>query len=249
MVYIGVLHTDHLRLGKLVLDNGKHLLCEKPLCMNLKETKELVEYARKKKLFMMEAIWGRFFPAYYKLREELSKGTIGEVMQVRVELGRAYPEDNWRRDKKVGGGTVLDMGTYTTQFTTMCFSGLKPLKVVASGQLNKSGADDSSSATIIFPNGKTGSTITHSKVDLPSEALVVGTKGSMKLHFPFWAADKLETLEGIQEFPLPKTEQKLNFWNSAGLAYQCLEVRRCIKEGNLFVCECGKNLINYLTWT
>lgn len=216
----------------MILDNGKHLLCEKPICMNVKETKELVEYARKKKLFMMEAIWSRFFPAYCKLREELAKGSIGEVMQVRVEMGLAFPEDNWRRDKQVGGGTVLDMGTYTTQFTTMCFSGLKPVKVVASGHLNESGADDSSSATIIYPNGKTGTLITHSRVNLPSEALVVGTKGSMKLHFPFWAANKLETEEGIQEFPLPETNKEFNFWNSTGLSYQCREVRRCLMEGN-----------------
>ncbi|ODM95427.1 Trans-1,2-dihydrobenzene-1,2-diol dehydrogenase [Orchesella cincta] len=231
VVYIGVIHTEHLRIGKMVLDNGKHLLCEKPLCMNVKETKELVDYARKKKLFMMEAIWSRFFPAYFKLREELEKGTIGEVMQVRVEMGLAFPEDNWRRSKEVGGGTVLDMGTYTTQFTTMCFSGLKPLKIVASGHLNESGADDSSSATIIFPKGKTGTLITHSRVNLPSEALVVGTKGSMKLNFPFWAADKLETPSGVLEFPVPKTDKEFNFWNSTGLSYQCQEVRRCIQAG------------------
>jgi hypothetical protein len=43
-----------LRIGKLAFDSGKHILCEKPLCMNVKETLELVEYGRKKKLFLME---------------------------------------------------------------------------------------------------------------------------------------------------------------------------------------------------
>ncbi|CAL8084449.1 unnamed protein product [Orchesella dallaii] len=231
VVYIAVIHTEHLRIGKMVLDNGKHLLCEKPLGMNAKETKELVEYARKKKLFMMEGIWSRFFPSYFKLREELEKGTIGEVMQVIVDMGLSFPEENWRRAKEIGGGSVLDMGTYTVQFTTMCFAGLKPLKIVASGHLNESGADDSSSATIIFPNGKTATLVTHTIVNLPSEALVVGTKGSMKLPFPYWAPDKLETPSGILEFPLPKTEKDLYLWNTTGLCYQCKEVRRCIQEG------------------
>lgn len=69
------------------------------------------------------------------------------------------------------------MGTYTTQFATFCFPGLKPEKVIAGGYLNKSGADDSSSATVIFGKGKTATLITHSRVNLPSEAVVIGTKG------------------------------------------------------------------------
>jgi dihydrodiol dehydrogenase / D-xylose 1-dehydrogenase (NADP) len=74
------------------------------------------------------------------------------------------------------------MGTYTTQFATLCFKGLKPVKIVAGGHLNESGADDSSSATVVFPKGKTATLITHSRVNLPSEAVVVGTKGVMKVY-------------------------------------------------------------------
>ena len=97
VVYIGTLHTVHLQLVKQAMEHGKHVLCEKPLAMNVKETKEIVEFARQKKLFLMEAIWTRFFPAYVKLREELEKGTIGEVYQVVATMGIAFPEDNWRR--------------------------------------------------------------------------------------------------------------------------------------------------------
>lgn len=218
----------------MVLDNGKHILCEKPLCMNTRETKELVEYAQSKKLFLMEAIWSRFFPAYLRLREEIEKGTIGDVIQVRVEMGLQFPEDNWRRSKEVGGGTVLDMGTYTTQFATLCFKGLQPEKILAGGHLNSSGADDSSSATIIYPGGKTATLITHSRTNLPNEAVVAGTKGVMKLPFPFWAANKLEMPDGkVLEFPLPQSDKEINFWNSTGLSYQCKEVRRCILEGKM----------------
>ena len=96
-MYIGTLHTVHLALVKQAMEHGKHVLCEKPLAMNVKETKEIVEFARQKKLFLMEAIWTRFFPAYVKLREELEKGTIGEVYQVVATMGIAFPEDNWRR--------------------------------------------------------------------------------------------------------------------------------------------------------
>jgi predicted dehydrogenase len=73
------------------------------------------------------------------------------------------------------------MGTYTAQFASFVFNGLKPVKIVASGHLNSTGADDSSSATVIYPNGKTATFVTHSVVNLPSEALAVGTKGTLKV--------------------------------------------------------------------
>jgi predicted dehydrogenase len=73
------------------------------------------------------------------------------------------------------------MGTYTCQLATLCFKGLHPVKVIAGGHLNASGADDSSSATILFPKGKTATLITHSRCDMPNEAVVVGTEGVIKV--------------------------------------------------------------------
>jgi dihydrodiol dehydrogenase / D-xylose 1-dehydrogenase (NADP) len=87
IVYIGAIHTQHVRLCKLALHGGKHVLCEKPLGMNVKETKEILELAKAKGLFLMEAVWSRFFPAYKRLKEELEKGTVGEILQVLVSFG------------------------------------------------------------------------------------------------------------------------------------------------------------------
>jgi len=87
VVYIGAINTLHLDIGKLMLDNGKHVLCEKPLTVNLKQTKELINYAKEKKLFLMEAIWSRCFPAYEAVKKELEAGTLGEVVQVIASFG------------------------------------------------------------------------------------------------------------------------------------------------------------------
>ena len=59
VVYVGSINPTHLNICKLLLSNGKHVLCEKPLGMNIKETEEMVNLAREKKLFFMEAIWSR----------------------------------------------------------------------------------------------------------------------------------------------------------------------------------------------
>ena len=49
----------------------------------------------------------------------------------------------------------------------------------------------------------------------------------------FWCPPKLEVLGQSFEYPLPKTDKKLNFWNTQGLAYQCEEVKRCLKAGKI----------------
>ena len=54
VVYIGTLHTQHLRLGLMMLEAGKHVLCEKPVGMNGKELRQLLDKAKEKGVFFME---------------------------------------------------------------------------------------------------------------------------------------------------------------------------------------------------
>lgn len=87
VAYIGTLNPHHLEVATLMLKHGKHVLVEKPLCMNEKQAKELISYAKSKKLFLMEAIWSRLFPSYQFVREQINNGKLGEVISVNVELG------------------------------------------------------------------------------------------------------------------------------------------------------------------
>lgn len=54
VTYVGSVNNQHLSLVKLALENGKHVLCEKPMGINAREVKEMIECARSKKLFCME---------------------------------------------------------------------------------------------------------------------------------------------------------------------------------------------------
>lgn len=64
---------------KLLLEGGKHVLCEKPFTMNEKQTRKLISLSKEKKLFLMEAVWSRFFPVYKELKKVIDAGEIGEV--------------------------------------------------------------------------------------------------------------------------------------------------------------------------
>ena len=76
----------------MMLNAGKHVLCEKPLTLNLKQTTELISLAKSKKLFLMEAVWSRCFPLYDSLKNHIHTGTIGDVKQVLVTFGFKMPE-------------------------------------------------------------------------------------------------------------------------------------------------------------
>lgn len=92
IVYIGAIHPQHFDIAMLMLKHGKHVLCEKPLTMNLKQTTELINYARSKNLFLMEAVWSRCFPVYDVIRKEIASGNIGEIHQVIVPFGFRFPD-------------------------------------------------------------------------------------------------------------------------------------------------------------
>ena len=63
-MYVGSINPAHLPLARLYLEAGKAVLCEKPLAINLRETRQLLQLARDRGVFLMEAIWSRCIPAY-----------------------------------------------------------------------------------------------------------------------------------------------------------------------------------------
>lgn len=231
VVYVGAINPVHLSIVKLLLNNGKNVLCEKPLGMNVKETKEILALAKAKNLFLMEAIWSRLQPAYLKLKEEIDKGTIGKVYQVQADFGFEIMADRISK-KELGGGTMLDLGIYCLQLAQLVYNGEKPYKVLAGGHLNEEGTDQSVSATMLYSEGRTATFQTHAKCNTSCEAVVYGTKGKMKLLFPFWCATKIQLVDGtVQEFTLPEGVAPYNFYNSAGLGFEAQHVRECLLKG------------------
>lgn len=87
VVYVGTLNPQHFEVAILMLEHGKHLLVEKPLCINEKQAHKLITYAERKKLFLMEAIWSRLFPSYQYVRKQIQNGMLGDILSVEVDFG------------------------------------------------------------------------------------------------------------------------------------------------------------------
>uniref|UniRef100_A0A8C8YAA4 Trans-1,2-dihydrobenzene-1,2-diol dehydrogenase n=1 Tax=Prolemur simus TaxID=1328070 RepID=A0A8C8YAA4_PROSS len=143
VAYIGAQHPQHKAAVLLCLAAGKAVLCEKPLGVNAAEVREMVAEARTRGLFLMEAIWTRFFPASETLRSVLAQGTLGDLRVARVEFGSNLSHVPRVTDWAQAGGGLLDLGIYCVQFISMVFGGQKPEKISAIGRHHETGLKES----------------------------------------------------------------------------------------------------------
>ncbi|KYQ47851.1 Trans-1,2-dihydrobenzene-1,2-diol dehydrogenase [Trachymyrmex zeteki] len=231
IVYIGTIHPQHFDIAMLMLKHGKHVLCEKPLTMNLKQTTELINYAKSKNLFLMEGVWSRCFPVYDVIRKEIASGNIGDIHQVIIPFGIQMSDLDRIALKELGGGTILDLGIYCLQFVCLVYDNEMPESIKAAGFLNENGVDMCMSATLTYKGNRTATIMTNALVKLPNEAYICGTKGMIKVPDNFWCPTKVELPSGTVQTSLPKLKHEMNFTNSAGFSYEAVEVRNCILKG------------------
>ena len=243
VVYIGTIHVTHHQVALKVLEAGKPVLCEKPMSMSPCQTQEMIEKAREKGLFFMEATWMRFFPAVVELRHMIDQGTIGDVRFLRANFSFRRPPNRAEgrlTDPKLGGGATLDVGVYTISLATMIFGGRRPVKIYAQGSKLESGVDDLAVITLTYSKGEIAQLSCSISYSMSCDAIICGTKGDLRLPHPFWCPTKLETPEGVyegermsKEFPLPEPHLPGNYPNPTGLRYEAEEVFACIKGGKL----------------
>lgn len=241
VVYIGTIHVTHHAIALKAIAAGKQVLCEKPMTMNPTHTKELIDAARSRDLFLMEAAWMRFFPAVVELRQMIADGHIGEVRFVRANFSFRRPpgrSEGRLTDPELGGGAILDVGVYTINLATMLFGGQRPVKVYAQGHTLPSGVDDLAAMTLTYSGGGIAQLTCSISHDMPCDAVICGTKGELRLPHPFWCPTRLDTPQGVYEkegvakhFPLPEPHLPGNYPNATGLRYEAEEVYRCVRGG------------------
>ncbi|RLN47551.1 hypothetical protein BBJ28_00014271 [Nothophytophthora sp. Chile5] len=237
VVYIGTLHPFHCEHAMLALTHGKHVLVEKPMAMNAKEAASVIALAREKRLFFMEGMWTRFFPAIRFVRELIANKEIGDVHHMHAAFGVAFKPDNERIwSKELGGGGLLDIGVYVLAFVTMVL-GVKPEKVTAAGKLNDGGVDVYNSVTLEY-SGHRFATIEYSMLTKMSETVTItGTKGRVFIQAPAHATKEIsvvtELANGQQEerrwlFPWPNPDD-----HHSGFLYEAEAVVQAIKSKQL----------------
>lgn len=164
-VYVGTIHTTHKELVLAAIAAGKHVLCEKPMALNRGDAERMIGAAREAGVFLMEAVWTRFFPIARELRRVVHEDLeIGEVHRCFADFGIAgfaEVEASHRvKDIRLGGGALLDIGVYSVTWARMAMDGgvgekAQEMRTVGSQVIDeKEGVDYTTSAIITFPKTK-----------------------------------------------------------------------------------------------
>ena len=82
IIYIASLNQNHHGHVIEAIKNGKSILCEKPLAINQRQVKEMIDCAKKHKVFLMEGLWTRFNPAFEQVLQWIDRGEIGKLRYV-----------------------------------------------------------------------------------------------------------------------------------------------------------------------
>ncbi len=227
VIYVATPHPQHHAVVIMCLEAGKHVLCEKSFAMNTAEAQEMIDAAKKNNRFLMEAMWTRFRPLMYKVREIINSGEIGEVQFLTANIGWTAKFDPEFRlyAKELGGGGLLDAGVYPVSFASMVLG--KPDEVCGVAELGETGVDENAMIAMHFPNGavaSVGVTIRSSPVSL---GMVCGTKGTILIDHD-WHRPTTFTLRKPGEEP-----QFFDYTLPEGVGYQfeMNEVERCLREG------------------
>ncbi|MCY4070457.1 MAG: Gfo/Idh/MocA family oxidoreductase [Chloroflexi bacterium] len=226
VAYIGTPHNYHLAHTLLCLKAGRNVLCEKPFAVNAGEAKVMIDCAREKNLFLMDAFWTRFFPAMAKLRELLADKIIGDVMLVQADFGGRGPVLPEKRhfNPDLAGGALLDVGSYCLQFASMIY-GKQPLDIVSQVAIGETGVDELSVVVCKYSDYEMATLTSAIRLGTPQEARIMGSKGYIAIP-DFWHPSEFTVVLSGQA---PET---FRFdYEGEGFHFEAIEVGNCIRAG------------------
>jgi len=229
VIYIATPHNLHYENTLLCLQHNKAVLCEKPFAMNARQAKTMIDLAKEKSLFLMEARWTMFHPHYKKMHEMIGQGLLGDIRSVLINFGfkPAPPIPPRLFDPTLGGGTLMDIGIYNV-FMAMSILG-KPDVIEASMTPSASGVDEQCAILFKYKNGALAQLFSSFSSNMATEADISGTEGRIRLTSRFY-----EPSATIEYYPkYVDSREVIPVEKEAGFGYQfeARHVNDCLKRG------------------
>jgi myo-inositol 2-dehydrogenase/D-chiro-inositol 1-dehydrogenase len=158
MIVIGAPNSLHCEIALKAAKAGKHMVVEKPLCMNLAEADLMIDTCKKANVKLMYAEELCFTPKYVRLKALLDEGALGRPVLLKQSEKHDGPHaDHFWDVEKSGGGVTMDMGCHAIEFFRW-LNGRKPIKSVyaqmtTSVHKDKTIGDDNAIIILEFENG------------------------------------------------------------------------------------------------
>jgi predicted dehydrogenase len=187
VIYVATPHPMHYENAILALRAGKHVLVEKPFTMNAAEAREIVQVARERGLFAMEAMWTRFLPHMAVIRDWLAQGVLGDVVTLTADHGQWFAKNPEFRlfAPELGGGALLDLGVYPVSFASMVLG--TPSRIVSMSDPAFTGVDAQTSMLFGYDSGAQALLTCTLLAKSPTRAAIVGTDARIEVEGNFYA--------------------------------------------------------------
>jgi predicted dehydrogenase len=228
VIYVATPHPMHHDNAILALRAGKHVMVEKPFTMNGAEAREIVQVARERGLFAMEAMWTRFLPHIAVIRDWLAQGLLGDVVTVTADHGQWFAEDPAFRlfAPELGGGALLDLGVYPVSFASMILGA--PSRIVSLSDPALTGVDAQTSMVFGYDSGAQALLTCTLRAKSPTRAAIVGTDARIEVEGAFYAPVAVTLVPRNGD---PVRVESVH--EGRGLRHQADEVARRLAAGDL----------------
>ena len=193
-IYLPLPNSLHADWAIAAAAHGKHVLCEKPLALGLAQAQAMFAAARQHGVMLLEAYPYWFQPQTGDLLALLQRGAIGTVRSVQASFGfnLAQRAGNIRMDPGLGGGALLDAGSYPLSLIRLVM-GQAPVQVLAQARWAGSGPDDSvdiaMAATLRYADGAQAQMSCAMDSALHRHAQIVGSAGVIETEYLNHTAD------------------------------------------------------------
>ena len=179
-VYLPLPPGLHYKWAKEAIDAGKHILVEKPCTIALETTEDLLKDAKGKGLAAHENYMFAFHDQLEAVNEIVRSGEIGDVRLYRISFG--FPmraQNDFRYNKALGGGALLDCGGYTLKYASMLLGPTAQIKYAQSNNIDGFGVDMYGSAALVNNEGVTAQVAFGMDHNYKCELEVWGNKGAL----------------------------------------------------------------------
>lgn len=154
-VYISLPNHLHCEWSVAAAENGKHVLCEKPLVLTLEEMDRVEAAAQTNGVTLFEAFMYLHHPQTLRLREMVRSGELGQLQTVRSHFSFYLPPskaDNIRLQPDLGGGSLWDVGVYPVSLSVVMADAGPPIEVSAVQRNGEAGIDIAFDGQMRFSN-------------------------------------------------------------------------------------------------
>lgn len=225
-VYIASPHLSHSEYIRTMLENGKHVLCEKPMTLYSSELEEYYSLAKEKSLVLLEAIKTAYCPAFNHLVSLIKSGKIGTIKDIEASFTKLQPRNTREFFKDAAGGSMTELSSYPL---------LPIIKFLGDKYVNLTFYSDCDEEVDLFTRGviQYSNSVATFKVGLGVKTegclIISGTKGYAYVPAPWWKTESFE----LRYEDFSETQKYFYKFDGDGLRYEIHEFLKLIQSNTI----------------